>query len=107
MVSLAVTQSVINQQLTAGLSAEDSVRLVAALEFVKPLYAGKAIITGQDAFAFSQGVVAVLAGLKTDADMRVAGILVRAGRYPTPRPPKSSKRASARKSATRWPASAN
>jgi len=75
MVSLAVTQSDINQQLTAGLSAEDSVRLVAALEFVKPLYAGKAIITGQDAFAFSQGVVAVLAGLKTDADTRVAGIL--------------------------------
>jgi GTP pyrophosphokinase len=75
MVSVAVAQNEVHLQVTAGLSAEDSARVTAALEFVKPIYSGKTVITGQDAFAFAQGVVAILASLKVDADTRIAGAL--------------------------------
>jgi GTP pyrophosphokinase len=75
MVSVAVAQNEVHLQVTAGLSAEDSARVTAVLEFVKPIYSGKTVITGQDAFVFSQGVVAVLASLKVDADTRIAGAL--------------------------------
>ena len=72
MVSLAVTQNDTQLQLTAGLSADDSARLMSVMEFVKPVYSGKTVVTGQDAYAFSQGVVMVLSSMKTDADTRVA-----------------------------------
>lgn len=75
MVSLAVAQNDVSLQMTAGLSADDSARVMAALEFVKPIYSGKTVITGQDAFAFAQGVVMVLSSMKTDVDTRVAGVL--------------------------------
>jgi GTP pyrophosphokinase len=75
MVSLAATQSDAPLQPTAGLNAEDSERVLAALEFVKPIYAGKPIVTGQDGYEFSLGVAMTLASLKTDADSRIAGIL--------------------------------
>ncbi|HEX8955187.1 MAG TPA: bifunctional (p)ppGpp synthetase/guanosine-3',5'-bis(diphosphate) 3'-pyrophosphohydrolase [Burkholderiaceae bacterium] len=75
MVSLAVTQNDVPLQITAGLSAEDSERVLAALDYVKPIYAGKPVVTGQDAFEFTQAVAATLAALKSDADTRIAGIL--------------------------------
>jgi GTP pyrophosphokinase len=75
MVSLAATQSDAPPQPTAGLNTEDSERVMAALEFVKPIYAGKPIVTGQDGYEFSLGVAMTLASLKTDADSRIAGIL--------------------------------
>ncbi len=75
MVSLAATQSDAPLQPTAGLSAEDSERVLAALEFVRPFYAGKPIVTGQDGYEFSLGVAMTLASLNTDADSRIAGIL--------------------------------
>ena len=75
MVSLAVTQNDAPLQITAGLSAEDSERVLAALDYVKPIYAGKQVVTGQDAFEFTQGVAITLASLKTDTDTRIAGIL--------------------------------
>ena len=75
MVSLAVTQSEAPLQITTGLSAEDAQRVLAALAYVKPIYAGKPVVTGQDAFEFTQGVAMTLASLKTDADTRIAGIL--------------------------------
>jgi len=75
MVSLAAAQSDALLQPTAGLNVEDSERLLAALEFVKPIYAGKPIVTGQDGYEFSLGVAMTLASLKTDADSRIAGIL--------------------------------
>jgi GTP pyrophosphokinase len=74
MVSLAATQSE-THLLIAGLTADESARVVAALEFVKPIYSGKKVVTGQDAFVFVQGVTRVLASLKTDVDTRVAGVL--------------------------------
>ena len=75
MVSLAVTQSEAPLLPTSGLNAEDSERVLAALEFVRPFYSGKPVVTGQDAFDFTQGVALTLAALKTDADSRIAGIL--------------------------------
>ncbi len=75
MVSLAVAQNETHLQISAGLNPEESARLMAALEFVKPIYAGKSVITGQDAFAFSQGVAAALASLSVDVDTRIAGVL--------------------------------
>lgn len=74
MVSVvAVTQG--EEQLTSGLSADDAARLKAATEFVRDAYLNRVVPTGQDAMAFSAGVVATLAGLKTDADTRIAGML--------------------------------
>jgi GTP pyrophosphokinase len=75
MVSVAVSHTEKHLQLTAGLSAEDGGRVLAALDFVKPLYEGQVVATGQDALAFSQEVAVVLALLKTDAETRMAGLL--------------------------------
>jgi GTP pyrophosphokinase len=75
MVSVASTQSDTPLQLTAGLSAEDGARVLDALEFVRPIYTGRTVPTGQDAFAFSQGVASVLAQLNTDVDTRIASLL--------------------------------
>ncbi|HEV2608759.1 MAG TPA: bifunctional (p)ppGpp synthetase/guanosine-3',5'-bis(diphosphate) 3'-pyrophosphohydrolase [Noviherbaspirillum sp.] len=75
MVSLAAAQSETQVQLVSGLSAEDGARVMAALDFVKPIYAGKPVITGQDAFLFSQSVAAVLGQLNADVDTRIAGLL--------------------------------
>ena len=74
MVSTVVSKEG-EEQLTSGLRAEDSVRLLQALEFVRPLYAGCVVPTGQDALAFARGVVACLASLKSDVDTRIAGLL--------------------------------
>ena len=53
-----------------------------ALAFVKPIYAGKNVSAGQDAFEseqdtfeFAQGVASVLSELETDADTRIAALL--------------------------------
>ncbi|CAM8628024.1 SpoT Guanosine polyphosphate pyrophosphohydrolases/synthetases [Oxalobacteraceae bacterium] len=74
MVSVAaVTQ--VNEQLALGLSADDAARLKAAIDFVQEPYLNRVVQTGQDAMAFSAGVVATLAGLKTDVDTRIAGML--------------------------------
>ena len=74
MVSV-VTVSEGNEQMTVGLSADDRARLMAATDFVREPYLNQTVTTGQDAMAFSAGVVATLAGLRTDVDTRIAGML--------------------------------
>ena len=64
-----------DEQLTLGLNATDSARLLAAVEFARPAYEGKTVPTGQEAMAFSRGVVSALAALKSDIDTRIAGML--------------------------------
>lgn len=71
----AASMAEVPAQLCSGLSAEDSARLLRALAFVRPLYAGKVVITGQDAFQFSQAAALVLAMLNTDAETRIVGLL--------------------------------
>lgn len=64
-----------DEQLSAGLRAEDAARLADALVFAREPYAGKVVRTGQDALGFSRGVVSALATLKADANTRIAGML--------------------------------
>ena len=74
MVSVAtITEG--NAQWTIGLSADDSARLMAAADFAQTFYATRVVPTGQEAMAFSSGVVATLAGLRTDVGTRIAGML--------------------------------
>ncbi|MCU6433088.1 bifunctional (p)ppGpp synthetase/guanosine-3',5'-bis(diphosphate) 3'-pyrophosphohydrolase [Undibacterium sp. Jales W-56] len=73
MVSISATSS--QSQLLEGLSESESSRVMAALEFVTPLYAHRQVITEQNALQFVQGVVAILAMLRTDVDTRIAGLL--------------------------------
>ncbi|GIZ52487.1 RelA/SpoT family protein [Noviherbaspirillum aridicola] len=75
MVSIAATRNEADELLVAGLSAQDAGRVRDALAFVEPLYRGKCVITGQDAFDFSRGAAATLAALNTDVDTRIAGLL--------------------------------
>ncbi len=73
MVSVATREG--DDQLTAGLRADDGARLQAALDFVRPSYEGKSLVTGQEAMSFARGVVSVLASLRADIDTRIAGLL--------------------------------
>jgi GTP pyrophosphokinase len=75
MVSVATAQNDTYIQLTTGLSGEDSARVLGALAFVKPLYAGKTAPSGQDLNEFMQGLATVLTQLNVDADTRIAGLL--------------------------------
>ncbi|WP_194723519.1 RelA/SpoT family protein [Noviherbaspirillum malthae] len=75
MVSIVASPSETHVQLTAGLTAEDGARVLDALAFVEPIYRDHLVVTGQDAFAFSQGVATTLALLNTDTDSRIAGLL--------------------------------
>jgi GTP pyrophosphokinase len=82
MVSLASAQSDTQELLRSGLTEHDSARVMDALAFVKPIYAGKNVSAGQDAFEseqdtfeFAQGVASVLSELETDADTRIAALL--------------------------------
>ena len=75
MVSIVATPSETHVQLSAGLTAEDSARVLDALAFVEPIYRGKAVPTGQDTIDFAQGTATTLALLNTDADTRIAGLL--------------------------------
>jgi GTP pyrophosphokinase len=75
MVSIATAQSDTHTQLCSGLTDEDSARVARAHAFIKPIYTGKPAGTGQDAFAFSEGVATVLSLLNADADTRIASLL--------------------------------
>jgi GTP pyrophosphokinase len=75
MVSISIANDEASVQLVAGLSEADAKRVLDALEFVRPLYSGNPVATGQDAFVFSESVAVTLALLKTDAETRIAGLL--------------------------------
>jgi GTP pyrophosphokinase len=75
MVSVVATQNETSVQLSSGLTAEDSARVMDALAFIEPLYRGKSVVTGQDAFDFAQGISTTLALLNTDVDTRIASLL--------------------------------
>lgn len=75
MVSISTASDEASVQLVAGLSEADAKGVLDALEFVRPLYSGNPVATGQDAFVFSESVAVTLASLKTDAETRIAGLL--------------------------------
>jgi GTP pyrophosphokinase len=74
MVSLTATSET-HALLGAGLSEQDGARVIDTLAWVKPVYSGKTLVTGQDAFVFCESVAVILASLKTDVDTRIAGLL--------------------------------
>ncbi|MDY7538405.1 bifunctional (p)ppGpp synthetase/guanosine-3',5'-bis(diphosphate) 3'-pyrophosphohydrolase [Undibacterium sp. RTI2.1] len=71
----APSESQLQSQLLEGLSESESARVMAALEFVTPLYVNRNVVTGQNALQFVQGVVSTLVMLRTDVDTRIAGLL--------------------------------
>jgi GTP pyrophosphokinase len=71
MVSIATEQS----EITAGLSEADANRVLEVLDFVRPIYRGRVLRTGQDALQFSEQVARALGQLASDADTRIAGLL--------------------------------
>lgn len=75
MVSISTASDEASVQMVAGLSEADAKRVLDALEFVRPLYSGHPVATGQDAFVFSESVGVTLASLNTDAETRIAGLL--------------------------------
>ncbi|MES2830836.1 MAG: bifunctional (p)ppGpp synthetase/guanosine-3',5'-bis(diphosphate) 3'-pyrophosphohydrolase [Pseudomonadota bacterium] len=75
MLSTAATQGTDLAQFCIGLSEEDAARIAAVYEFVKPMYAGRHVVTGENALAFAKAVTATLSSLKADADTRIAGLL--------------------------------
>ncbi len=75
MLSTTAIRSDDATQFCVGLSEQDAARLMAVHAFVTPVYAARTVVTGENALAFSEGVTATLASLKTDADTRIAGLL--------------------------------
>ena len=75
MVSTAALRTDDATQFCTGLSAKDAARVLAVHAFVKPVYATREVVTGENALAFSEGVALTLAALETDADTRIAGLL--------------------------------
>jgi GTP pyrophosphokinase len=73
MVSSVTTTS--EDSLVTGLSKEDQQRVLAALEFVTPIYKNAELVTGQNALQFSIGVASTLGSLRSDADSRIASLL--------------------------------
>lgn len=70
-----VTNSENTDYLIAGLAPEDQQRVLAALEFVSPIYEKAELVTGQNALQFARGVATTLSSLRSDADSRIAGLL--------------------------------
>ncbi len=74
MVAIAALGSATTQVL-AGLSAEDSARVAAALAYATEAYQDKTCASGQNALDFALGVASTLAYLRTDAETRIAGLM--------------------------------
>ena len=61
--------------LNAGLSGEGRRTLARALDFARDVYGEKPLGTGEPAYDHALGLARNVAGLKLDADARVAGVL--------------------------------
>ncbi len=61
--------------LADGLSAEDAARLRQAIDYVCEIYADRLLGSGEATWAHGLGMAAIIAGLKLDADARIAALL--------------------------------
>jgi GTP pyrophosphokinase len=61
--------------LADGLEARESRQLAAALEFAREIYAGANLGSGEGAWPHALGIAFIVAGLKLDADSRIAALL--------------------------------
>jgi len=75
MVSVTAVEHSSHEQLLAGLNPGEAARVLQALDFVQPCYAGQKVIKGQDAYEYALSVAGILAHLETDVDTRIAALL--------------------------------
>ena len=75
MVSIVTVQSD-QQRLSQGLNERDGARVIDAAGFVAPIYGEQVLASGQGAQQFAHEVALTLAQLATDAETRIAGLLV-------------------------------
>jgi len=75
MVSIATVQSD-QTRLRLGLNERDGARVQEAADFVAPIYGEQVLASGQFAQQFAHEVAMTLAQLATDAETRIAGLLV-------------------------------
>ncbi|MDR0736130.1 MAG: bifunctional (p)ppGpp synthetase/guanosine-3',5'-bis(diphosphate) 3'-pyrophosphohydrolase [Zoogloeaceae bacterium] len=61
--------------LADGLEAHESARLAAALDFAREIYAEANLGSGEGVWPHALGIALIVAGLKLDADSRVAALL--------------------------------
>src|SRR3954469_24001353 len=69
------------EPIAEGLAATDRALLARALEFAEPLYAGKALSTGESTWAHALGLAGNLAAIGLDAPGRAAGLLFAAPKH--------------------------
>ncbi|GHT90136.1 GTP pyrophosphokinase [Betaproteobacteria bacterium] len=63
------------QTLTDGLGAGESERLASALSFAREIYADARLGSGEGMWSHALGIALIVAGLKLDADSRIAALL--------------------------------
>src|SRR5574340_414584 len=61
--------------LADGLGKDERIRLEQALDMVRPLYQGKHLASGEDAWQHAVGMALIVASLKLDAEARLAALL--------------------------------
>jgi GTP pyrophosphokinase len=69
------------EPIAEGLAAPDRALLARALEFAEPLYAGKALSTGEPTWVHALGLAGNLAAIGLDAPGRAAGLLFAAPKH--------------------------
>lgn len=75
MVTKAALHNVQQAHFCTGLSPEDEARVMDALAYIRPLYSGLTLATGQTVLDYAHGIASTLAMLNCDADTRIAGLL--------------------------------
>jgi GTP pyrophosphokinase len=63
------------QKLSAGLSSVDADRIRFALEFIRSIYEGRRLGTGEEIFRHALGMALIASGLHLDADTRLTALL--------------------------------
>jgi GTP pyrophosphokinase len=73
--SSPLTDGALLEKLSAGISPADVARVQRALEFIKPVYAGNHLGTGEEILPHVFGMALIATALRLDADTRLAALL--------------------------------
>jgi GTP pyrophosphokinase len=68
-------------KLSTGLSIDDAARIRHAIEFIKPIYAGHRLGTGEEVSNHVFGMALIVTALRLDADARLAALLFAMHRF--------------------------
>jgi len=69
------------EKISAGVSSADAARIRKALEFIKPIYAGNRLGTGEEIERHVFGMALIATALRLDVDTRLAALLFAAHRF--------------------------